>query len=458
MRLVEKHCRRMPRPALLALTTLVAVLTFTPLGRAADPRCDGTTSWSDRPAGTGDAQRELATWLAVRPVDELDRVLLTLDEIALLNEANAARSGTWQDVVRDPPRSPRAVEDELNERFDHMRPRLESGAWVEARPGSFGSALAVARDSHPVNRLQVVVSSADLRCVPESAGLFTPAMDRDFDRNRCSVLHTGELVRVDRESVDGRWLYVAAGHGVGWFERPELTPPLSPADALAYRDEGDRLVVVDDWAPTERGAFLRLGASAPIVAYDAGRYQVLVPTVDGLDDDWVTDDAAVHHGLLPFTRRNVLRLVMRRIGDPYGWGGTGGGRDCSRLLHDTFATFGLRFGRNSSVQGESGRRTVDVAGLGDRAKRDAIRQADAEGIVLLYMHGHIMLYLGELDGRPWALSAISEYLVPCPGGGGDRGHRTVRLDRVDVTTLELGRGTERTAFIERITRLAVFGP
>ena len=65
-----------------------------------------------------------------------------------------------------------------------------------------------------------------------------------------------------------------------------------------------------------------------------------------------------------------------------------------------------------------------------------------------------MLYLGELDGVPWALSAISEYLVPCAGGG----YRTVRLDRVDVTTLELGRGTERTAFIERIAHLAVFGP
>jgi hypothetical protein len=454
MRLVEKQCRRMPRHASLALTTLVAALTLTPPGRAADPRCVGTTSWSARPAGTGDAQRELATWLAARAPDELDRALLTPGEIARLNDANGARPGTWQDVVREPPRSPRAVEDELRERFAHMRPRLETGAWVEARRGSFGSALAIARDSRPVSRFQLVVTPADLRCVPESGGLFTPPMDRDFDRNRCSVLHTGELVRVDRESADGRWVYVAAGHGVGWLELPELTPPLSPAEALAYRDDGDRLVVVDDWVPTERGAFLRLGASAPIVGYDAGYYQVLVPTLDGLGDDWVRDDAAVHRGLLPLTRRNVLRLVMRRIGDPYGWGGTGGGRDCSRLLHDTFATFGLRFGRNSSVQGESGARTIDVARLSDRAKRDAIRRADADGIVFLYMPGHIMLYLGELDGTPWALSAISEYLVPCPGGG----DRTVRVDRVDVTTLELGRGTERTAFIERITRLAVFGP
>jgi len=455
MRQVERQFIGMPRLFLLTVATVVVVAALVPAkGRATDPRCDGTTSWSDRPAGTGDAQRELATWLANRPVDALDQVLMTPAEIDELNHANAERPGTWQDIVRTPLRDPREVADELRHRYVHMKRRLETGAWVEARPGSFGSAMAIVEASRPVTRFQVVVTSADLRCVPERAGLFTPAMDRDFDRNRCSVLHAGELLRVDRVSADGRWLYVEAGHGVGWLEEPELTPPLSPADALAYRDAGDRLVVVDDWVATSRGAFLRLGTDLPVVAHEPGRYQVLVPTVDGLEDDWVADDERVHLGFLPFTRRNLLRVVMRRVGDPYGWGGTGGGRDCSRLLHDTFATFGFRFGRNSSVQGESGRRTVDVSRMSDREKRDALREADAAGVVFLYMHGHIMLYLGELDGVPWALSAISEYLVPCAGGG----HRTVRLDRVDVTTLELGRGTERTAFIERITRLAVFGP
>ncbi|TNF26355.1 MAG: hypothetical protein EP329_21370 [Deltaproteobacteria bacterium] len=442
----------MPRLFLLLLVTAAVLLPAE--GWASDPRCAGTTSWSDRPAGTGDAQRELATWLANRPIAELDRVLMTPAEIDQLNAANTARAGTWQDVVRKPPREPREVDAELEERIAHMRRPLESGAWLEARPGSFGAAIAIARGSRPVSRFQVAVAAADLRCVPERSGLFTRAMDRDFDRNRCSVLHTGELVRVDRVSADGRWLYVRAGHGVGWLEAPDLTPPLSAADAVAYRDGGDRLVVVDDWVPTARGAFLRLGTSFPIVAHEPGRYQILVPTLDGLADDWVDDDARVHEGFLPLTRRSLLELVMRRVGDPYGWGGTGGGRDCSRLLHDAFATFGVRFGRHSGVIGESGRYTVDVAGMSDRQKRDALRAADGRGIVFLYMPGHIMLYLGELDGVPWALSAISEYLVPCAGGG----HRTVRLDRVDVTTLELGRGTERTAFIERITRLAVFGP
>ena len=67
---------------------------------------------------------------------------------------------------------------------------------------------------------------------------------------------------------------------------------------------------------------------------------------------------------------------------------------------------------------------------------------------------HIMLYLGEDAGAHFALSSLSEYRRPCDGGGAE----TVRLDRVEVTTLELGRGTDRTAFVERLTRAIVFGP
>ena len=162
----------------------------------------------------------------------------------------------------------------------------------------------------------------------------------------------------------------------------------------------------------------------------------------------------MREGYLALTRRHALALAFARLGDPYGWGGLGGYRDCSSLLLDVAATFDLRLGRNSSVQAQAGSTVVDVTGKSDADKLAAVRAADQRGLVLLYMPGHIMLYLGELDGKAYALSAISEYLLPCPEGG----HRTVRIDRVDVTDLERGRGTSRTSFVERITTLAVFGP
>ena len=91
--------------------------------------------------------------------------------------------------------------------------------------------------------------------------------------------------------------------------------------------------------------------------------------------------------------------------------------------------------------------------MSDSDKLRAIERASQNAIVLLYMRGHIMLYLGYVDGKPWAISSISEYLRPCTG----EQSQTIRLDRIAITDLELGRNTERRAFIERIQTLAIFG-
>ena len=74
-----------------------------------------------------------------------------------------------------------------------------------------------------------------------------------------------------------------------------------------------------------------------------------------------------------------------------------------------------------------------------------------------------MLHLGQDDGRLYALHQFSGYLAPCrgaPRGRPERGktETMVRVNRAAVTSLELGRGSSRTAFIERLTRLVLFVP
>ena len=53
---------------------------------------------------------------------------------------------------------------------------------------------------------------------------------------------------------------------------------------------------------------------------------------------------------------------------------------------------------------------------------------------------------------PAWLDRLSEWLEPCPGGP----DTVYRIDRVAVSTLELGRDTSRRSFIERMTRVVVF--
>jgi len=121
---------------------------------------------------------------------------------------------------------------------------------------------------------------------------------------------------------------------------------------------------------------------------------------------------------------------------------------------DVFASFGVALPRYSSLQARAGNMVVDLTKAKSSAERLSLMdEAHARGIVLLHFPGHIMLYLGELGGAPFAISAISEFVTPCQGAG----DQVSRLDKIVVSGLEIGRGAERSSYIERLSRLAVFG-
>ncbi len=460
------------RSARMRWLPILCVATISCVAHADAPapvgQCRGAVTWlpgDALPDGTPATARALSTWLAANG-QAGDEALLDPEAIAFLNQRNVEVIGAYRDPLADVAPSSEGVDAELVERMTHIGAKLDLGEYVLGPapddrfpgPSAFADAQRRVENALPVDAVQAVVEPIDLRCIPLAGGLFRGRIDRAFDRNQCSRLHPGDMVRVLRRSPDG-WLYVRAGHGVGWLQDALLSPPITPVAARDLRN-GPRLTVIGDLVPalTARGdlTFLRLGTGVPLVdeLSDLDVYQVLVPTPTGWTDAFVARSAEVHEGFLPLTRNNLFALAFSRLGDPYGWGGLGGFRDCSALLLDVAATFDLRLGRNSSVQAQAGAEVIDVTGLDDAGKLTALHDANTRGVVLLYMPGHIMLYLGAFEGRDYALSAISEYLLPCPEGG----HRTVRIDRVDVTDLERGRDTERTAFLQRISTLAVFGP
>ena len=120
-------------------------------------------------------------------------------------------------------------------------------------------------------------------------------------------------------------------------------------------------------------------------------------------------------------------------------------------MMDLFAAFGLEIPRNTIHQALAGSRQVEVAQFSEEAKAQSIEAEARRGLVLLYMPGHIMLYLGRDGGQLYAYHLFSGYLTPCQ----PRGETMQRVNRTVVTSLELGRGGSRRAFIQRITRLIV---
>lgn len=411
-----------------------------------------------------DRHRDPETWLAMLPPGEADRVLVDPERLTGLNATFAEVPGAFRDPLSDEVADPEKVAAEIEERRVFMRSQVDGAHYVEGEAGALAASEQVTASAQAVDEVRLVVEEAPLWCVPLDSGLYKPPIDPSFDRNRCASLHAGELVRVLRRTADSEegseegsdddsWLYVNAGHTTGWLHAPELTPHLPPEHVRPLWT-GPTLVPTRDDITTEAGQTIRLGTRLPLRSQDEDGYTVLVPSAEGPTEARIPASAPVHVGPRPLTRRNLWTMAMTELDEPYGWGGTGGARDCSRYLRDLLVTFGIELARHSGVQAKLGTEQIDVAGMSDDAKRKAIADAAERGVVLLYMPGHIMMYLGRDGGRDYAVSAISEWLEPCEGGP----DTVYRLDRVAVTTLELGRNTERTSYIERITTLVLFAP
>ena len=168
---------------------------------------------------------------------------------------------------------------------------------------------------------------------------------------------------------------------------------------------------------------------------------------------WVTGYlrlSDVHQGYLPYTAANILRQAFELLNEPYGWGGMYGEQDCSAFLDEVYATVGIRLPRNSSAQRQAGKLLAEFhQDTPDSDKVHALMQA-VPGKTLLGLKGHIMLYLGTVDSRPFAIHAVWAYREPVGKKSDDR----IRvINRVAVTALYLGEGSKKGSLLNRLTEI-----
>lgn len=351
--------------------------------------------------------RTLAYWLA--RTSNPDEVVLDADAIRAQNLALAHHDRTHPSEDARAPFDLLAVvtapllEKEVRLRLEYLRTRIEKGELLDraGKPPDLAPFAAPASLPPLRSELRLAQGLVPLACGPMAAGLYQgPVVEEAFDRNLCSTLRPGEPLVVLADWPGGMRL-VRTRHALGFIAKDA---PLSPP--------------------------LREGEGEAAIARAAGTPRAT-------------------------TRRGLLTEAFALLDTPYGWGGRGGGRDCSQLVLEVLAKFGLEFPRHSGAQARAGSFAVELAEVPDDTSRLALLDAaHARGVVLLEMPGHIMLYLGRTtEGRRMVLHAFAEYREACDGGG-----ETLRsVDRVEVSDLELGRGTAKKSFLERLRKLVVLG-
>ena len=408
--------------------------------------------------GVTTEMRSAGFWVARHPAP--DEPLMTSKAIVVLNRRMTA-AGLTEDLARVPAVLPGLkVRAELSEIIDGLKKRTLFGADGKAVSAEFVAGFDREVDSIP-EKVDVLfgfmVKRTDLRLLPTATSLAAEPGDADFDEIQNSALELGEPVAVLAHSRDRQWLYVHDAISSGWVSVASVAR--APHAVFVNRALQARPLVITsaradlflDKEMTEFLAPARMGALFSYKSLSAGYWEVEVPAVspDG-EVKFVPayipkKDASA--GPLAYTPRVIYEQAFNLLDAPYGWGDMNGGQDCSRFLQMVFASVGVQLPRNSSLQGKVGAMLPGFnEKLSSAQKASVIVKKGVGAATILRLQGHIVLYLGSYNDKPYAIHSAWAYREPLPDGS----QRARIIGRVAVTSLDLGGGSAKGSLLERV--------
>jgi len=303
--------------------------------------------------------------------------------------------------------------------FEVYGPEDAYGANLRPLPQSWFYAMMCEADWQHYDQVAapaIALRRLDLRNFPTASPLFhDPCKAGEgfpFDYGQNSTVFANEPLYLSHFSKSGEWAYVLTSYATGWVRTDAVA--LIDANTAHRWQQRPLLALLRDHAalhtPENRYLFnADIGMLLPLqrrtskayrtdaaVCGDNGSVTLRYATVS-------TADAAP--APMRFTADALERIIAPILDTRYGWGGLFGERDCSSTLRDIFAPLGIWLPRNSFQQASIGR-VKSLGGLPDADKIEMIKREGKPFETLLYLPGHILLYLGLYHGEPAVLHTI----------------------------------------------------
>ncbi len=262
-----------------------------------------------------------------------------------------------------------------------------------------------------LNQPGIVTRNSALRLLPTHKPVYRDfaqaGQGYPFDRLQISAVWAGTPLRILHKSADQAWYLVQTGFALGWI--PALD--VGRMDKLALeqcREQEGFVAVVQDKVPVEdkQGQYLftaHMGSLLPLVKAEERGWIVLAPARDAQGRVQIKQVRLTKEQAREFPVQagavQIASLASGLLGQNYGWGGLYENRDCSAMLRDLFTPFGIWLPRHSGDQAEVGQ-VVQLSDLDAEEKQRKIMNEAKPWATLIYLPGHIMLYLGDYEGRP----------------------------------------------------------
>lgn len=409
--------------------------------------------------GTRPEMNTAGFWIGRHP--DPDALIMTEEEIAEFNACIIKKTKAVRDIRKlSFSRDGRALDGSLRKMLSQHQGYVDSegAAMTKDFVSGMEELMGLGRIPERIDaRWAYVVRPADQRLLPTDKPFYKSTTDTLIDRLQNNALDIATPVLVVAETTDRTWVYAISPDSEGWLNAANVAF-CAKEEMERYESSGRFVVAIDAKTDLYADPWLRqhhssiqMGTRLPLLRqFDNMGIQVLVPARS--ESGRCTFEAAyaspssVHQGYLPYTPRTAISQAFRLLNAPYGWGGMYGEQDCSRFVQEVFATMGIVLPRNSSQQGRVGRLVANFTGTDMPSDRQAkLSQSASGGITTLQFPGHIMLFLGTIDSKPYAIHDLFAYTEPA-----QEEERLVPINRVVVSSLAIGEGTKKGSFLMRL--------
>jgi len=260
-----------------------------------------------------------------------------------------------------------------------------------------------------VNKKAITIKYSNIRALPtEKPLLLDPSKAGEgfpFDYLQNSTIQANKPIFVSHYSKSGEWAFIESSFTFGWIKTNELV--FLEKNQTDTWQAAQQIFLTKEEIPllTEDGKFLfnsKVGTMLALVSESEDFFRVLTVSSSSLEKPLFVKSkiskSIASKSSLAFNASNLESIINEVSQSNYGWGGMYAQRDCSSMLRDMFAPFGVWLPRNSYMQSKVGE-VIQLEGLSNTQKTATIKANALPFKTLLYKKGHIMLYVGIYNGE-----------------------------------------------------------
>ncbi|RDU64748.1 SH3 domain-containing C40 family peptidase [Helicobacter sp. MIT 14-3879] len=288
-------------------------------------------------------------------------------------------------------------------------------------------------DSYPsMQKKAVMVKTSNVRVLPTIKPRYSTIDDYPFDRWQNSLIFAFTPIIVLHEDLSKEWVLIQSSFVSGWVKSDEIAY-ISNKDALAMMSAKNFVIPFKDKIPLySDGLFVQNARIGMIFEKHKDKIIVYKRNLKGnalrVAIKYNKDEFRIFP--LPLNEINIANVADILSGQNYGWGGIYENRDCSSFIRDIFSNFAIWLPRNSKAQVNHGKIT-------DYSKYMTLPSSNEEKLAfikkyakpfrtIIWLKGHIMLYIGEVNENPIVMHQV---------WGVSSNDGSEILSRVSITTL-----------------------